>query len=107
MTISGSVDRLEAENKALKKEISDLNQIAKDSDRILDRELKELSNLILVLEDNLARANIERLAELASIMRLIQALDTVSIEQYNGAISLIKAVLYQAICKLDPSQLLE
>jgi hypothetical protein len=65
---------------------------------------KKLNQKIQILEENLTRSESDRLAELTAIMRLIQAFDIVPIERYSGAVSLIKAVLYQSICKLDPSQ---
>jgi hypothetical protein len=65
---------------------------------------KELNDSLSVAKENLTRSNSDRLAELTSIMRMVQALDYTSLEVRDGAIYLIKRVIYNAICKLDPSQ---
>jgi hypothetical protein len=67
----------------------------------LHKERKEVASK---LEDNLTRANSDRLSELTSIMRMVQALEDVPQEEQQGAIYLIKRVIYDAICRLDPSQ---
>ena len=65
---------------------------------------KERKEVASKLEDNLTRANSDRLSELTSIMRMLQALEDVPQEERQGAIYLIKRVIYNAICKVDPSQ---
>jgi hypothetical protein len=65
---------------------------------------KELSSKIAILEDNLTRSESDRLAELTNIMRMVQALEKTPLDKQDGAISLIKRVIYDQICKLDPSQ---
>jgi hypothetical protein len=67
-------------------------------------EYKKLYQQIQILQENLTRSNSDRLSELTSIMRLIQALDKTPQANLVGAIHLIKRVIYDAICKLDPSQ---
>jgi small-conductance mechanosensitive channel len=56
------------------------------------------------ITDNLTPPNSDRLSELTSIMRMLQALEDVPHEEQDGAIYLIKRVIYNSICKLDPSQ---
>jgi septal ring factor EnvC (AmiA/AmiB activator) len=105
--IEASKDMLEAENKTLKEQNEDLNIkliIYRESEADHEQTIESLNAQISILEENITRSNTDRLAELTSIMRLIQALDRVPIQKYGGAISLIKSVLYQEICKLDPSQ---
>ena len=68
---------------------------------------KELSNKILTLEENLTRSESDRLAELTNIMRMVQALEDTPQDKRNGAIYLIKRVIYEQICRLDPSRSLE
>jgi len=67
-------------------------------------EYKKLYQQIQILQENLTRSNSDRLSELTSIMRMVQALESIPIQQGLGAIHLIKRVIYDAICKLDPSQ---
>jgi DNA repair exonuclease SbcCD ATPase subunit len=69
--------------------------------------LKALNLKISVLNDNLDRANADRLSEITMIMRLIQALDKTPQANLIGALYLIKRVLFNAICKLDPSQAID
>ena len=64
----------------------------------------ESINALREQRDNLNRSQSDRLSELTSIMRMVQALDYTPLEVRDGAIYLIKRVLYDAICKLDPSQ---
>ena len=66
--------------------------------------VKELNQQIQILQENLTRSNSDRLSELTSIMRMVQALDYTSLELRDGAIHLFKRVVYDAIYKLDPSQ---
>ena len=66
--------------------------------------LKSLNSKISELQDNLNRSQSDRLSELTNIMRMVQALEDTPQDKIDGAIYLIKRVLYDAICKLDPSQ---
>lgn len=74
----------------------------------LNNELREKLNAvggIETLEGNLNRSESDRLYQLiTSIMRMIQALEETPLQKHGGAIYLIKRVLYEAICELDPSQ---
>lgn len=76
---------------------------AQENERLL-AVIEERCNKIDILEDNLDRSDSDRLSELTSIMRMVQAWESVPIQQGLGAIHLIKRVIYDAICKLDPSQ---
>jgi hypothetical protein len=76
---------------------------AQENERLL-AVIEERCNKIDILEDNLDRSDSDRLSELTSIMRMLQAWESVPIQQGLGAIHLIKRVIYDAICKLDPSQ---
>lgn len=76
---------------------------AQENERLL-AVIEERYKKIDILQDNLDRADNNRLAELTSIMRMLQAWESVPIQQGLGAIHLIKRVIYDAICKLDPSQ---
>ena len=68
-------------------------------------EYKKLYQQIQILQENLTRSNSDRLSELTSIMRMVQALESIPmLDRLSGAIHLIKRVIYDAICKLDPSQ---
>jgi predicted RNase H-like nuclease (RuvC/YqgF family) len=68
-------------------------------------EYKKLYQQIQILQENLTRSNSDRLSELTSIMRMVQALESIPmLDRLSGAIDLIKRVIYDAICKLDPSQ---
>lgn len=60
-----------------------------------------------IMEDNLNRARSEHLEQLTAIMRMVQALDKVPYADLVGALFLIKRVLFEAICKLDPSQAID
>jgi uncharacterized protein YukE len=82
------------------------NDFAKESERLL-AVLEDRYNKIDILEDNLERANADRLSEITMIMRLIQALDKTPQANLVGALHLIKRVLFNAICKLDPSQAID
>ncbi len=80
----------------------------------LESQLKEqdrtISNLKVQIEgrDAALRGGIKTvLAELTSIMCLIQALDKTPQANLVGALYLIKRVIYIAICKLDPSQAID
>ena len=66
--------------------------------------VKELNQQIQILQENLTRTDSDRLSELTSIMRMLQAWESVPIQKWSGALYLIKRVLFDAICKLDPSQ---
>jgi hypothetical protein len=66
--------------------------------------VKELNQKIQILEDNLSRADSNRLSELTSIMRMVQVLDKMPQANLVGALCLLKRVLFDAICRLDPSQ---
>jgi regulator of replication initiation timing len=65
---------------------------------------KDRKEVVSKLEDNLTRANSDRLSELTTIMRMLQALEDTPQDKIDGAIYLIKRVIYDAICKLDPNQ---
>ncbi len=69
--------------------------------------INQQASTILILEENLARSESDRLAELTNIMRMMQALEKTPLDKQDGAISLIKRVIYQQICKLDPSQAID
>jgi hypothetical protein len=66
--------------------------------------LKSLNSKISELQDNLNRSQSDRLSELTNIMRMIQALSDTPQDCYYGALRLIRQVVCNAICKLDPSQ---
>ena len=87
------------------REVIDQNNkaFAQENERLL-AVIEERCNKIDILEDNLDRSDSDRLSELTSIMRMVQAWESVPIQQGLGAIHLIKRVIYDAICKLDPSQ---
>jgi DNA repair ATPase RecN len=87
------------------REVIDQNNkaFAQENERLL-AVIEERCNKIDILEDNLDRSDSDRLSELTSIMRMLQAWESVPIQQGLGAIHLIKRVIYDAICKLDPSQ---
>jgi DNA repair exonuclease SbcCD ATPase subunit len=87
------------------REVIDRNNkaFAQENERLL-AVIEERCNKIDILEDNLDRSDSDRLSELTSIMRMLQAWESVPIQQGLGAIHLIKRVIYDAICKLDPSQ---
>ncbi len=68
---------------------------------------KKLKNSIAILENNLTRSNSDRLSQLTAIMSMVQALEDKPQDKRQGAIYLIKRVLFEAICKLDPSQAIE
>ncbi len=70
-------------------------------------EYKKLNQKIEILQENLTRSDSDRLSELTSIMRMLQAWESVPIQKWGGALYLIKRVLFEAICKLDPSQAVE
>ena len=72
-----------------------------ENSKILCEEIKQENEILL---DNLNRSQSDRLSELTNIMRMIQALSDTPQDKIDGAIYLIKRVLYDAICKLDPSQ---
>lgn len=76
---------------------------AQENERLL-AVIEERYKKIEILLDNLNRANSDRLSELTSIMRMVQAWESVPIQKWGGALYLIKRVIYDAICKLDPSQ---
>jgi hypothetical protein len=99
-TLIGKNDRL--------RDVIDQNNkaFAQDNERLL-AVLEDLVNKIDILEDNLDRSDSDRLAELTSIMRLIQALDKTPQANLVGALYLIKRVIYDTICKLDPSQAID
>ncbi len=77
---------------------------AQENERLL-AVLEERCNKIDILEDNLDRTDSDRLSELTSIMRMLQAWESAPmLDRLSGAIDLIKRVIYIAIYKLDPSQ---
>ena len=90
------------------REVIDQNNkaFAQENERLLTV-LEERYKKIDILQDNLDRSDSDRLSELTSIMRMLQAWESVPIQQGLGAIHLIKRVIYDAICKLDPSQAVE
>lgn len=61
-------------------------------------------NTIATLQDNLTRSQSDHLSELTSIMRMIQAWESVPIQKWSGALYLVKRVIYDQICRLDPTQ---
>jgi chromosome segregation ATPase len=88
------------------REVIDQNNkaFAQENERLL-AVIEERYKKIEILLDNLNRANSDRLSELTSIMRMVQALESIPmLDRLSGAIDLIKRVIYDAICKLDPSQ---
>ncbi len=115
--ISNPKDQIDGRDAALRgsaKIIQGLNQetellirnnkaFAQENERLLTV-LEERYKKIDILQDNLDRSDSDRLSELTSIMRMVQAWESVPIQQGLGAIHLIKRVIYDAICKLDPSQ---
>jgi predicted MarR family transcription regulator len=64
----------------------------------------ELREEIQILEENLTRSESDRLSELASIMRMIEALEEAPIASRADTLYLIKKVIYDALCKLNPTQ---
>jgi predicted RNase H-like nuclease (RuvC/YqgF family) len=99
--------KLESQLKEQERTISNLKVQIEGRDAALRGstiEYKKLYQQIQILQENLTRSNSDRLSELTSIMRLIQALDKTPQANLVGAIHLIKRVIYDAICKLDPSQ---
>jgi predicted RNase H-like nuclease (RuvC/YqgF family) len=102
--------KLESQLKEQDRTISNLKVQIEGRDAALRggiKTVKELNQKIQILEDNLTRSDSDRLAELTSIMRLIQALDKTPQANLVGALYLIKRVIYIAICKLDPSQAID
>jgi hypothetical protein len=90
------------------REVIDQNNkaFAQENERLL-AVIEERYKKIDILQDNLDRSDNDRLAELTAIMRLIQGLESTAPVFRDGAIHLIKRVIYDAICKLDPSQAVE
>jgi len=90
------------------REVIDRNNkaFAQENERLL-AVIEDRYKKIDILQDNLDRADSDRLSELTSIMRMLQAWESVPIQQGLGAIHLIKRVIYDAICKLDPSQAID
>jgi hypothetical protein len=99
-TISNLKDQIDGRDAALR---GSAKIIAQENKRLL-AVIEERYKKIDILQDNLDRADNDRLSELTSIMRMLQAWESVPIQQGLGAIHLIKRVIYDAICKLDPSQ---
>jgi chromosome segregation ATPase len=102
-TISNLQIQIDGRDAALRGGIKTVQELNQENERLL-AVLEDRCNKIDILEDNLDRANSDRLSELTSIMRMVQALDYTSLELRDGAIHLFKRVVYDAICKLDPSQ---
>lgn len=65
---------------------------------------REYLGRIQTLENNLDEFQNNRLSQLTSIMRNIQALEETPQDKLSGALYLIRRMLYEAICRLDPSQ---
>ncbi len=65
---------------------------------------REYLGQIQILQEKLTRADSDRLSELTSIMRMVQACGSVPIQNWSGALRLIERVIYAQIYKLDPSQ---
>jgi predicted RNase H-like nuclease (RuvC/YqgF family) len=123
-TISNLKDQIDGRDAALRgsvKTVQELNQeierlrdvidqnnkaFAQENERLL-AVIEERYKKIEILLDNLNRADSDRLSELTSIMRMLQAWESVPIQKWGGALTLIKRVLFDAICKLDPSQAVE
>lgn len=80
--------------------IQGMNLALGENRKYIDRQ----AAAILTLEENLTRSDSDRLAELTSIMRMVQGLEKTPLDKQDGAISLIKRVIYQSICRIDPSQ---
>ncbi len=102
--------KLESQLKEQERTISNLKVQIEGRDAALRgsaKTVKELNQQIQILQDNLDRSDSDRLSELTSIMRMVQAWESVPIQQGLGAIHLIKRVIYDAICKLDPSQAID
>jgi chromosome segregation ATPase len=102
-TISNLQIQIDGRDAALRGGIKTVQELNQENERLL-AVLEDRCNKIDILEDNLDRADSDRLSELTSIMRMVQALDYTSLELRDGAIHLFKRVIYDAICKLDPSQ---
>ena len=98
--ISNLKDQIDGRDAALR---GSAKIIAQENKRLL-AVIEERYKKINTLQDNLDRADNDRLAELTAIMRLIQGLESTAPVFRDGAIHLIKRVIYDAICKLDPSQ---
>jgi methyl-accepting chemotaxis protein len=100
--------KLESQLKEQERTISNLKDQIDGRDAALRgsaKTVQELNQKIQILLDNLNRANSDRLSELTSIIRMVQALESIPmLDRLSGAIDLIKRVIYRAICKLDPSQ---
>jgi chromosome segregation ATPase len=99
--------KLESQLKEQERTISNLQIQIDGRDAALRgsvKTVKELNQQIQILQENLTRSNSDRLSELTSIMRMVQALDYTSLELRDGAIHLFKRVIYEQICRLDPSQ---
>lgn len=89
------------------KELNDGLSVATAIIEDLGSKIDKLNLKNSTLQENLMRSNNDRLSELTSIMRMLQAWESVPIQKWSGALYLIKRVLFDAICKLDPSQAIE
>lgn len=89
------------------KAISLKSEIKQETIERLTKELETRYRTIAILEENFTRSNRDRLSQLTAIMSMVQALEETPLQKHGGAIYLIKRVLFEAICKLDPSQAIE
>lgn len=92
------------ELQALKQQYKTIESRSISSNTILIETIQDFNNQIQTLEDNLTRSQSDRLSELTTIIRMIQALSDTPQDCYYGAIRLIHQVIYDQICKLDPTQ---
>ena len=101
--IADLYDQIEGRETALRGSV----QAIEEWQRLAEKRKKsgeEWAGLYQEIEDNLTRSNSDRLSELTSILRIVQALSDTPQDCYYGASRLIRQVIYNAICKLDPSQ---
>lgn len=82
--------------------LEDLNTQKEQAIESLQHSLTQALNEADELRGEVIVANAS--SELTNIMRMVQALEDTPQDKIDGAIYLIKRVLYDAICKLDPSQ---
>ena len=75
-----------------------------DKNEELEAEIKRLHSCISTQSRIKSQPESDLLSELTNIMRMVQVLEDIPQDKVDGAIYLIKRVLYDSICKLDPSQ---
>ena len=66
--------------------------------------IKTRDRKIAILEENLDRARAEGLEQLTAIMRTVEALEETPLDKRDGAMYLLKTVIYNHIKRLDPRQ---